>query len=126
MEGKVDPNAVTREARSGEQTKGELYCTKLNATTKVRETKGDQKNPKNQVARKAARQRSNKRKQQDKVQINNQRSTQTWKTQNQNIPDRSSNRNMNSQRQTKTNNDRTKSEEKHPEGALETSRSGVG
>ena len=63
------------------ETKGELYYTKLNATITVCETKGVQK-PQNKVAKKAARQSNNKRKQRDKVQIKNQSSTQTWKTQN--------------------------------------------
>ena len=40
MEGEVDPNAVTQEARSGEQTKGELYL------------KADQKNKSRQMGTK--------------------------------------------------------------------------
>ena len=42
MEGEVDPNAFTQEARSGEQTKGELYLKadhKKNKSTQMR-TKG--------------------------------------------------------------------------------------
>ena len=58
---------------------------KLNAKNPPKQTKWDERQS---SKTKPARQSSNKRKQQDKVQIKNQSSTQTWKTQNQNIPNR--------------------------------------
>ena len=59
---------------------------KLNAKKKQKkQTKWDNRQSRKT---KSAKQSSNKTKQQDKVQIKNQSSTQTWKTQNQNIPNR--------------------------------------
>ena len=63
------------------------------------------KKPKKQI--KPARQSSNKTKQQDKVQIKNQSSTQTWKIQNQNIPNRGQ---EHGQTKTHQDNDWTRSE----------------
>ena len=66
--GEVDPNAVTQEARSGEQ-KASFYLKAVYKNQK--QTNGDEKQSSNQERDKVAKQN-----QQDKVQIKNQSSTQ--------------------------------------------------
>ena len=98
MEGEVDPNTVTQEARSGEQRKGELY---LQADhKKQKQINGDKRQRRNQGRDKVAKQNT-KFKSKSRFKSNMEKMQKI-----QNIPNREQEHGQN------TNNDRTRSEGK--------------